>query len=118
MVGLPVDNVIDAIERYNGYCAAGYDPECHKSADFLKPIDTPPYYAINGAQSSCGFHTLGGLKINAKAEVVNLDGEIIPGLYAAGRSSCGFFGVYPGSGCSIGDGLTFGRIAGREAAAR
>ena len=118
MVGLPVDNVIDAIERYNGYCAAGYDPECHKSTDFLKPIDTPPYYAINGAQSSCGFHTLGGLKINAKAEVVNLDGEVIPGLYAAGRSSCGFFGVYPGSGCSIGDGLTFGRIAGREAAAR
>ncbi|MCI5449609.1 MAG: FAD-dependent oxidoreductase [Coriobacteriaceae bacterium] len=118
IVGLPVGNVTDAIERYNGYCAAGYDPECHKSADFLKPIDTPPYYAVNGAQSSCGFHTLGGLKINARAEVVNLDGEVIPGLYAAGRSSCGFFGVYPGSGCSIGDGLTFGRIAGREAAAR
>lgn len=34
------------------------------------------------------------------------------------QSSCGFFGVYPGSGCSIGDGLTFGHIAGREAAAR
>lgn len=34
------------------------------------------------------------------------------------QSSHGFFGVYPGSGCSIGDGLTFGRIAGREAAAR
>ena len=34
------------------------------------------------------------------------------------QSSCGFFGVYPDSGCSIDDGLTFGRIAGREAAAR
>lgn len=30
------------------------------------------------------------------------------------QSSCGFFGVYPGSGCSIGDGLTFGRIAGKR----
>lgn len=34
------------------------------------------------------------------------------------QSSCGFFRIYPGGGCSIGDGLTFGRIAGREAAAR
>lgn len=34
------------------------------------------------------------------------------------QSSCDFFGVYPGSDCSIGDGLAFGRIAGREAAAR
>ena len=34
------------------------------------------------------------------------------------QSSCGFFGVYPGSGCSIGDDLAFGRIAGREAVAR
>lgn len=117
-VGLPVDNVVDAITRYNSYCADGYDPECHKSTDYLKAIDTPPYYAINGAQSSCGFHTLGGLKINTKAEVIDLDGNVIPGLYAAGRSSCGFFGVYPGSGCSIGDGLTFGRIAGHEAAAQ
>ena len=72
--------------------------------------------SINGAQSSCGFHTLGGFKINAKTEVVNV--EVIPGLYAARRSSRGFFGVYPDSGCSIDDGLTFGRIAGREAAAR
>lgn len=117
-IGLPADNMLDAIERYNSYCADGYDPECHKSADYLKPIDTPPYYAINGAQSSCGFHTLGGLKINTKAEVIDLSGNVIPGLYAAGRSSCGFFGVYPGSGCSIGDGLTFGRIAGQQAAAR
>ena len=74
--------------------------------------------SINGAQSSCGFHTLGGLKIDAKTEVVNLDVEVIPGPYAVRRSTCGFFGVYPGSGCSIDDGLTFGRIAGREAAAR
>lgn len=74
--------------------------------------------SINGAQSSCGFHTLGGLKIDAKAEVVNLDVEVIPGLYAARRSSRGFFGVYPGNGRSIGDGLTFGRIAGRAAATR
>ena len=74
--------------------------------------------SINGAQFSCGFHTLGGLKINAKAEVANLDGEVIPGLLVAGRTSCGFFGVYPVSVCSVGDGPAFDRIAGREATAR
>ena len=74
--------------------------------------------SINGAQSSCDFHTLGGLKIDAKAEVVNLNGEVIPGLYAAGRSLCGFFGVYPGSGRSIDDGLTFGRKVKRPPISR
>ena len=63
-------------------------------------------------------HTLGGLKINGNSEVLDLAGSPIPGLYAAGRTSCGIFGEYPGSGSSVADALTFGRIAGASAAAR
>lgn len=117
-LGLPVDNLLASIERYNGFCEAGEDPDFHKSPEYLWPIATPPFSAINCALSGCGFHTLGGLKIDTQARVLDLNGDPIDGLYAAGRTSCGFFGRYPGSGSSIGDGMTFGYVAGAAAAGR
>ena len=117
-IGVPASNLAYTVERYNGFCESGEDTDYHKSPEYLKPIVTPPFSAITGAASSCGFHTLGGLKIDAQARVINLDGAPIEGLYAAGRTACGFFGRYPGSGSSIGDGMTFGYVAGTSAAAR
>lgn len=117
-IGVPAGNLAYTVERYNGFCEAGEDTDYHKSPEYLRPIATPPFSAINGAASSCGFHTLGGLKIDAQARVIDLDGNPIEGLYAAGRTACGFFGRYPGSGSSIGDGMTFGYVAGAQAAAR
>ena len=116
MIDIPSERLAETIERYNEFCETGEDRDFHKSSEYLIPITTPPFYAINGALSSCGFHTLGGLKINARAQVIDLNGNPIEGLYAAGRTSCGFFGRYPGSGSSIGDGITFGYIAGEDAA--
>lgn len=115
--GLPADNVVFSINRYNGFCEQGSDSDFEKGAEYLQPLVTPPFYAVPanlGALAS--YFTLGGLKINPSAQVVDLDGEPIPGLYAAGRCSCGIFGEYAGSGSSIADGLTFGRIAGKVAA--
>ena len=61
---------------------------------------------------------LGMIDLGCKAEVLDPFGQPVPGLYAAGRNA---FGVsaqqYPGSGASVGDGLTFGRIAGSNVAA-
>ena len=58
--------------------------------------------------------TFGGPLINAKAEIQNLDGESIPGLYAAGNSAGGiFFHNYAG-GAQLGAALVYGRIAGAE----
>ena len=116
-VGLPVASAVESVERYNGFCEAGEDADYYKSAEYLKPIATAPFYAFASTPALTSFHTLGGLKINTQAQVVNHDGEPIAGLYAAGRSSCGIFGEYPGSGSSIADSLTFGRIAGQQAAA-
>ena len=117
-IGLPVDHVVESVERYNQLCEAGEDTDFHKSAEYLKAVSEPPYYAMITTPVMTSFFTLGGLKINPNAEVVDYDDEPIPGLYAAGRSSCGIFGEYVGSGSSIADCLTFGRIAGKNAAGR
>lgn len=117
-IGLPVDHVVESIERYNEMCAKGEDTDFHKSLEYLKAIETGPFYAMYTTPVMTSMFTLGGLKINTNAEVVNYDNEPIPGLYAAGRSSNGIYGEYIGSGSSIADCLTFGRIAGRSAAAR
>ena len=103
---------------YNEHAAKGEDPECSKDPHYLVPLEKGPFYAVNFPAAYAWFFTTGGLKTNGKAEVVDSFGDPIPGLYAAGRNA---FGVsaqqYPGSGTSVGDGLTFGRIAGKNAAA-
>jgi fumarate reductase flavoprotein subunit len=83
------------------------------------PIKTPPFHAVKRDTSNfTATITMGGLRINAKAQVIDVFGKVIPRLYAAGRTSGGNMGeMYPGSGSSIGSALTFGRIAGKNAAA-
>jgi tricarballylate dehydrogenase len=83
-------------------------------SNWANTIDTPPFeaYAV-----TCGItFTFGGLKINTDAQVLNTDGEPIPGLYAAGELVGGIFWFnYPG-GSGLTNGSVFGRIAGRNAA--
>jgi len=88
----------------------------------MVPIEKPPFHALRRDQSSLvgsqGI-TMGGLRINAKAQVYHgVSEEVIPRLYSAGRNSAGAMGeMYPGSGAAVSDALNFGRIAGRNAAA-
>ena len=117
-LGIDAGNLQATLDRYNSLVAAGEDTDFHKSAEYLKPVETAPFYAYDFSLAMCGFHTLGGLKINADAQVVDVEGNPIEGLYAAGRSSNGIFGYYPGSGSSIADALTFGRIAGQSISAK
>ena len=114
---LPAEATVATINEYNADCEAGVDA-WGKSAEYLTGLHEGPFCAINWNAKTGSYHTLGGLKINGSAEVVDLDNEPIPGLYAAGRTSCGIFGQYPGSGNSVADSLTFGRIAGESAAKR
>jgi succinate dehydrogenase/fumarate reductase flavoprotein subunit len=62
-------------------------------------------------------HTMGGIEINAKCEVLTPGGEIIPGLYAAGECAGGLHGSNRIGGNAVGDTVVFGRIAGQSAAA-
>ncbi|MDQ5988395.1 MAG: Fumarate reductase flavoprotein subunit [Syntrophus sp. SKADARSKE-3] len=100
---------------YNRDAEAGRDSEFGRKKA-LAPLKKPPFY---GFKVNVGMiaHD-GGLDINTKSQVLNSFGEIIPRLYAAGRDAIGVFGGrYPGSGTAISDLLTFGRVAGRFAAA-
>jgi succinate dehydrogenase/fumarate reductase flavoprotein subunit len=64
------------------------------------------------------FDNSGGLKINTEARVLNVWGEEIPRLFAAGNMAAGVIGEhYPGSGTSLNQGMAFGLIAGEKAAA-
>lgn len=105
------------IDRYNGFCEDGYDADFGKQAKRLFPVSTPPYFY--GTQSWNFLVTMGGLKTTTKAEVIDTFGNPIPGLYACGNVQGDRFAIdYPTIVCGISHSicLTFGRIAGREAA--
>jgi fumarate reductase flavoprotein subunit len=105
------------IEQYNTYCDKGYDYDFLKPKDFLFPLLTPPFYAITGRE---GFDvTFGGIKVNARMEVINKQFEVIKGLYAAGNN-CGSMYTTPYAtkfgGSSMGYAYYSGYIAGMETA--
>ena len=83
-------------------------------SNWSNPLDKPPYIAY---QITCGItFTFGGLKIDKQAQVIDDDGHVIPGLYAAGELVGGlFYFNYPG-GTGLTSGSVFGKIAGSNAA--
>jgi predicted oxidoreductase len=130
-LGIDAEALEATIERFNVNAEHGKDPDFKRGeskydgffADRSKanaystlgPLNQSPYYACRVYAGVLG--TRGGTKINARAEVLNFQGEGLPGLSAAGNVSAGFSGMgYPGAGATIGPALVFGHIAGREAA--
>lgn len=107
---------------YNEHAAQGKDPLFHKSPEWLKPLDGP-LAALDCTQGRGAFYpffTLGGLDTRVTGEVLTPEGDVIPGLYAAGRTACGIprTSAGYGSGMSVGDATFFGRQAGKAVAAR
>ncbi|WP_221177397.1 FAD-dependent oxidoreductase [Nocardioides marmoriginsengisoli] len=83
----------------------------------LGPIDTGPFYAVPVEASSIG--TIGGPRTDGRGRVLDESGAVIPGLYAAGNAAgAPTHGFYGGAGGTITLGLTFGLLAGRDAASR
>ena len=116
---IPKGALVDTMTHYNTHAAQGRDPLFEKHPDWVKPLNRGPYAAfdISFNRSIYLYMTLGGLKINHNAEVVNPDGLAIPGLYAAGACTAHIpkSGKSYASGMSLGPGSYFGRIAGRHA---
>ena len=85
-------------------------------SNWANTIDEPPFEAYS---VTCGItFTFGGLRITRNSEVLHNDGNVIPGLYAAGELVGGiFYFNYPG-GSGLTAGAVFGRIAGTSAGAR
>jgi tricarballylate dehydrogenase len=96
--------------RADGLATLGIEP---KKSNWARPIDRAPFlcYPLIPA----GIITLGGIKTNANAQVLNAEGDCIPGLYAAGALVGMFYRHYPAA-TSVLRGAVFGRIAGAHAA--
>ncbi len=113
-IGLP-DGVLQAtVDAYNEAAVRGEDPVLHKKREWLAPLGSP-VGAIDLRASTGGF-TLGGLLTTLDAEVLHVNGDPIPGLFAAGRATSGLAAWGYASGISLGDGSFYGRRAGRCAA--
>jgi succinate dehydrogenase/fumarate reductase flavoprotein subunit len=121
-LGIDPQMLRHTVDFYNEHAARGEDPLFHKSPDWLKPIE-PPYAALDctpGSGVLYPYFTLGGLDTLPTGEVLTMDREPIPGLYAAGRTACGIPRTAAGyaSGMSVGDATYFGRVTGRQVAAQ
>jgi 3-oxo-5alpha-steroid 4-dehydrogenase len=119
-LSLPKRSLCETVARYNEYARQGLDPLFHKHANWLAPLDEPPFAALDlsvGRAIYTAF-TLGGLLTRPSGEVLHVDGDPVPGLFAAGANASGIprsAGTYC-SGQSVGDATLFGRRAGRSAA--
>ena len=101
------------MEKWNGYVAEKNDPDFGRTS-FANPLDTAPFYAV---KVTAGIHhTMGGLKIDSQTHVLNTEGQIIPGLFAAGEVTGGVHGGNRLGGNAVADFVVFGRIAGQQAA--
>lgn len=116
--GLPADALEATVKRYNGFVDQGRDADFGRTSltsgygKMLK-IQTPPFYAYPSTGMLIG--TYGGITINPKAQVLNVFGEVIPGLYAAGEITGGMHGGAYMTGTAFGKAIIFGRIAAKSA---
>lgn len=113
-IGVVPENLVAAVTEFNTHVDS-------KTADsfgrtlYADKIDKGPFYA--GARVPTVHHTMGGVKINTEAQVIDSNGNIIPGLYAAGEVTGGIHGANRLGGNALTDTVVFGRIAGTNAAA-
>ncbi len=117
LTGINAQTLAGSVNQYNESCAAKEDALFGKDAEKLIALDTPPYYALPTTFNS-NSGSFGGPQVDDGCRVVGAQGEIIPGLYAAGEVANGeiFYREYPCSGSAIQSYMAMGRIAGREAA--
>ena len=123
--GIAADGLTSTLAQYNAACAPGtFAPlvpdglatigVTPSKSNWARPIDQGPYMAYPIIPGIC--FTYGGIKTNASAQVVDADGRVVPGLYAAGEATGLYYQVYTGA-TSVLRGAVFGKKAGELAAA-
>ena len=115
LIGLDADTLGHSVDLYNAACEQGRDEHFGRNPDKLASVTHAPFYALRIAPL-LGW-TNGGPRRDGRARVLDTQGEVIDGLYAAGEVSSTYSWRKDG-GFHIGDALAFGRVAGRDAAAR
>lgn len=112
-IGVDPENLVSAVDTFNKAVDGTVTDEFGRTL-FADKIDTAPYYA--GARVPTVHHTMGGVEINELSQVVDTNGQIIKGLYAAGEVTGGIHGTNRLGGNALADIAVFGRIAGESAA--
>ena len=108
---VPLSNLAETVRKWNSYVDAGADPDFGRGKDApMHKIDKPPFYAA--AICPVWHDSYGGLRINGKGQVLDTQGEVIPGLFSGGEASGG------GNQHGLGRALVHGYIAGSEIARR
>lgn len=129
--GIDAEGLCATVARFNAMVRQGHDDDFQRGDNSydnfymwgdpafdppyrtLGVIDQAPYYAVKMESGALG--TAGGPKTNGDAQVLDWDGNPIPGLYAAGNAMAAALGeAYGGAGGTLGPGMTFGYIAGRH----
>lgn len=114
-LGIPEAALEKTVSDYNSYVANGNDPDFgRKASEMPRALVEGPYYVVEVGPAI--HHTMGGLKINTKAEVIDTNGNVIPALYAAGEVTGGIHGANRLGGNAVADITVFGKIAGEQAA--
>lgn len=108
-------NLAETLEKWNQQVKSAEDSQFGRVTGMENELSQAPYYAIKIALGI--HHTMGGVKINTKTEVLKEDGSAIKGLYAAGEVTGGLHGVNRIGGNAIADIIIFGRQSGTEATA-
>ena len=111
--GINAEELQKTVDNYNTYAANGKDLEFNKRGE-LTAFTDGPYYIMKSIPAI--HHTMGGVKINTEAQVMDVDGNIIKGLYAAGEVTGDIHGTNRLGSDAIADIVVFGRIAGKNAA--
>ncbi len=121
-LGWPSDAIATTLNTYNRHATSGSDPFFGKDSEYVRPLDQPPYAVFDCSLNATSVYhsfTLGGLMTRTDGSVLTPAGEMIPGLYAAGRTtSCLSAQSCGSSGLQLGEGTFFGRLAGQTAASK
>jgi fumarate reductase flavoprotein subunit len=113
-LAVPAAALEETVQKHNAYIASGQDPEFHKPiSKNMVPLEQGAFYAI--PQWPSVHHCMGGLRINTAAQVIDIWGQPIPRLYAAGEVCGGLHGSNRLGGNAIPDCIVFGRLAGQAA---
>lgn len=133
-LGIDAEGLAAEVERLNGFAATGVDADFHRGEKtssqtiflpqitdeaglenpLLGPVATAPFYGALYVPATCG--TSGGMQINENAQVLDVEGEPIAGLYACGNCAAAISGgAYLGGGGTLGPGCTMADLAARHA---
>jgi succinate dehydrogenase/fumarate reductase flavoprotein subunit len=133
-IGVAPDAFQETVAHWNAMVEAGHDDDFQRGDGAhdqwwgdpdhrgsvrasIGPLDQGPFYAVEIKSGALG--TKGGPKTDVNANVLDVDGRPIEGLYAAGNvMASALGGTYGGAGGTIGPGMVFGFLAGRHAAGR